>query len=158
MTSSSSPGSRVDGAMAILRARGERVTQARRAVVEVLDATAEHLDADEIAARAEASAPGLHRTTVYRALATLGDLGMVSHTHVGGAAAVYHLTIDDPRLATAPSVHAHAQCTVCSAVFDIPVASFEALTADLMSDLGFQLEPEHAALLGRCSACRTSNA
>ena len=42
--------------------------------------------------------PGVHRASVYRALATLGDLGLVTHTHLGGAAAVYHLTVDLPEI------------------------------------------------------------
>lgn len=131
-----------------------RVTEARRAVIKVLDGTDEHLDADEVAERAEATAPGLHRTTVYRALATLGDLELVSHTHVGGAAAVYHLTVSDTS-AQEPATHAHAQCTSCEAVFDVPVGSFRALSDRLLGDLDFQLQPEHAALLGRCAACRS---
>lgn len=138
----------------ILRERGERVTRARRAVIEVLDSTTEHLDADEIAGRAEGTAPGLHRTTVYRALSTLGDLSIVSHAHVGGAAAVYHLSVPDPGTRNQPVTHAHAQCTSCQVVFDVPVKSFRALAARLLGDLDFELEPQHAALLGRCVSCR----
>ena len=77
----------------MLRDQHERVTRARQAVIEVLDGTEEHLAADEIVARAEASAPGVHRATVYRALATLGELGLIIHTHVGGSATVYHLAL-----------------------------------------------------------------
>ena len=42
------PAPRVQAALDVLRARGERVTRVRQAVIEVLDSTAEHLDADEI--------------------------------------------------------------------------------------------------------------
>ena len=87
---------RVKIALALLREKHERVTRARQAVIEVLDSTDEHLAAEEIVARAEASAPGVHRATVYRALATLGDLGLVTHTHVGGSATVYHLAVPTP--------------------------------------------------------------
>ena len=90
------PPPRVRAALVKLRARNERVTRVRQAVLEVLDGTDEHLAADEIASRAEALAPGLHRASVYRALATLGELGLVTHTHLGGAAAVYHLQVDLP--------------------------------------------------------------
>ena len=80
---------RVRAALEALRDRGERVTRVRQAVIQVLDSTAEHLDADQVAGRAAALAPGVHRASVYRALATLGDLGLVIHTHIGGSAAVY---------------------------------------------------------------------
>ncbi len=49
---------RVQAALNLLRNQHERVTRARQAVIEVLDGTKEHLAADEIVARAEASAPG----------------------------------------------------------------------------------------------------
>src|SRR5688572_7476944 len=55
---------RVRAALSVLRTQHERVTRARQAVIEVLDSTEEHLAADEIVARAEASAPGVHRATV----------------------------------------------------------------------------------------------
>ncbi len=55
------PSPRLDAVVQMLRERAERVTVARRAVLEVLDGTEEHLNADEIAARAAAAAPGLHR-------------------------------------------------------------------------------------------------
>ena len=152
-TTSSAPARpRVAAALAQLRARGERVTRVRHAVIEVLDGTTEHLTADEIASRAEDLAPGLHRASVYRALATLGDRGLVTHTHLGGAATVYHLNFDLPqRPATG---HAHLQCTRCSRVIDIPVNLLEPMADSVERDLGFRLEPRHAALLGVCADCR----
>jgi Fur family ferric uptake transcriptional regulator len=145
---------RVQAALAGLRARGERVTRVREAVVEVLDGTAGHLTADEIASLAEASAPGVHRASVYRALATLGELGLVTHTHLGGAAAVYHLNVDLPDVAVEAAGHAHLQCTSCSRVIDIPVALVQPLADSVEQDLGFALEPRHTALLGVCADCR----
>lgn len=154
MTSSDAVGTgqRARAAVGVLRGRGDRVTQARRAVLEVLDSTDEHLGADEIARRATASASGVHRATVYRALATLGDLGIITHTHVGGSATVYHLSA--PSQTSGPAGdHAHVQCTVCGEVIDVPVAALSALARRLERDLDFRLAPEHAALLGTCSGC-----
>lgn len=145
-----SAGARALTTLERLRSLGERVTRARRAIVEVLDATVEHLTADEIVAAAEISAPGIHRATVYRALATLGDLGLVTHTHIGGAATVYHLT----DLALAGLGHAHVQCTECHRVFDVSIESLRPFVDQLDRDLGFTLEPQHAALLGTCADCR----
>ena len=148
------PATRVQAALDVLRARGERVTRVRQAVIEVLDSTAEHLDADEIVGQAAASAPGVHRASVYRALATLGDLGLVTHTHIGGSAAVYHLTVDVPETAAVTQSHAHLQCSSCHRVIDIPVDVLEPLATRVERDLGFRLEPQHTALLGICADCR----
>jgi Fur family ferric uptake transcriptional regulator len=147
---------RVQVALDLLRAKHERVTKARRAVIEVLDGTEEHLAADEIVGRAEASAPGVHRATVYRALATLGDLGLVTHTHVGGSATVYHLAVPTPSTQAAAS-HAHLQCTNCQAVIDIPADALYSLIARADREVGFLVEPHHAALLGLCADCRRAS-
>ncbi|HET9779836.1 MAG TPA: transcriptional repressor, partial [Propionibacteriaceae bacterium] len=146
---------RVQAALSLLRDRHERVTRARQAVIEVLDGTQEHLAAEEIVARAEASAPGVHRATVYRALSTLGELGLVTHTHVGGSATVYHLSVPEPAADHATSApHAHLQCTNCQAVIDIPVDVLDTLISRVDREVGFQVEPHHAALLGLCADCR----
>ncbi len=147
---------RVQVALDALRDQHERVTRARRAVIEVLDGTEEHLAADEIVARAEASAPGVHRATVYRALATLGELGLIIHTHVGSSATVYHLGV--PAAATQTSHrHAHLQCTSCQAVIDFPIDVLDSLISRVDHEVGFQVEPHHAALLGLCAECRASS-
>jgi Fur family transcriptional regulator, ferric uptake regulator len=152
MTRSAPARPRVMAVLAALRGRGERVTRVRHAVIEVLDGTTEHLTADEIVSRAEDLAPGLHRASVYRALSTLGQLGLVTHTHLGGAATVYHLNLDLPQWSA--SGHAHLQCTRCSRVIDIPVTLLEPLADSVERDLGFRLEPRHTALLGVCADCR----
>jgi len=144
---------RVAAAIQILRDRNERVTAARGALIEVLDGTEEHLTADEIVGRVERTVPGVHRATVYRALATLGDLGLVTHTHIGGSAAVYHLTVA-PEPAAEGVGHAHLQCTACHTVIDIPATALDPLRRQVADDLGFRLEPQHAALLGVCTDCQ----
>jgi Fur family transcriptional regulator, ferric uptake regulator len=140
----------------LLRVQHERVTRARQAVIEVLDSTDDHLTADEIVARAEASAPGVHRATVYRALSTLGELGLVTHTHVGGSATVYHLVAPEQAETAASAPHAHLQCTNCLAVIDIPVDVLDSLISRVDREVGFQVEAHHAALLGLCADCRRS--
>jgi Fur family transcriptional regulator, ferric uptake regulator len=147
---------RVKAALGLLRDQHERVTRARQAVIEVLDGTDEHLAAEEIVARAEASAPGIHRATVYRALSTLGELGLVTHTHVGGSATVYHLALPALTDEAASAPHAHLQCTNCQAVIDIPVDVLDSLISRVDREVGFQVEPHHAALLGLCADCRQS--
>lgn len=145
--------SRAEAAIVMLRRQGERVTAARRAVIDVLDSTTEHLTADEIAVRAAASAPGVHRTTVYRALTTLGDLGLVSHTHVAGSATIYHLMATGQHHAEPD--HAHAQCTTCNRIIDIDEGLLEPLAQTLRQDIDFRVAVHHAALLGTCSSCAT---
>lgn len=133
-----------------LRALGQRVTPARVAVATVLVQTADHLGAAEIADRCATLDPGVHRATVYRALSTLTELGVVSHTHTSGAGAVYHLAGN-----VAPAGHAHLECTSCARIVDVPAALLADLSTAVASAYAFTLEPDHATLLGVCAACRT---
>ena len=145
---------RVSAALATLRASGERITPARRAVLGVLEGAEQHLNAEEIAALVSQRAPGVHRATVYRALSTLSDLGVVRHIHVGGSATVYHLSGLDSHQPAPDDTHAHVQCTSCRAVLDIPMDLLRPLAERLAMDIDFRLEPEHTALLGICGDCR----
>jgi Fur family transcriptional regulator, ferric uptake regulator len=131
-----------------LRALGQRVTPARVAVATVLARTTEHLGAAEIADRCAALDPGIHRATVYRALSTLTELEVVSHTHTSAAGAVYHLPGS-----VAPAGHAHLECTSCARIVDVPAALLTDLSEAVGSTYGFTLEPDHATLLGTCADC-----
>lgn len=146
--------SRVDAAVAELRSRGERVTPARRAVLEILDDPALHLNAEEIVGRAADRAPGVHRATIYRALARLTELELVTHTHLGGSAAIHHLAELPPRPARLRGRHAHLQCTTCGRVIDLPSDALKSLVTQLDRDVDFAFHPEHTALLGTCGSCR----
>ena len=138
----------VDIAEGELRRLGERVTAARRAVIAVLASTDEHLSAAEVVERAQAHGAELHLASVYRAMETLTRLGLVVHTHLPGGSATYHLATQ-----ASPARHAHAQCSRCGAVVDVPEEWLRPLSARLDDQLGFVLAPAHAALLGLCSRC-----
>lgn len=135
-----------------LREKGERVTAARRAVLQVLDDASGHLCAEDIAERVDAAEPGVHRATVYRSLQSLTELGIVAHTHVPGSATIYHLK----HSAASRHRHAHLQCSTCSRFFDIPANWLDPLGNRTRAELGFELDAQHAALLGTCAQCRAA--
>src|SRR3954447_22560926 len=141
---SNANGDREERIFSQLRAEGGRVTAARRALVTaLLDADA-HVTADDLATLVQAAHPDVHRSTIYRTLDALEQLGIVDHVHLGHGRAVYHL---------ADETHNHLVCEVCGAVVEVPEALFEELTADLRARYGFAIRPHHFAVLGRCTAC-----
>ena len=137
---------RVDAAVAALRRRGQRVTPARRAVVQALVALPGHPTAEQVVAEVEAADPTVHRATVYRVLDTLTTVGIVSHLHVSHGATTYHLG--------EPS-HLHAHCGSCGAVLDLPEDLLDPVRTRLLVEHGFALDASHIALSGRCASCRT---
>jgi Fur family ferric uptake transcriptional regulator len=138
---------RADAAVSALRARGERVTHPRRAVIDVLAALPGHPTAEQVVAAVEASDAGVHRATVYRVLEALTALEIVSHVHVGHGGTSYHLA--DPG-------HLHAHCGSCGSVVDLPVDLLAQVRARLLERHGFALDASHIALSGRCRTCRTA--
>jgi Fur family ferric uptake transcriptional regulator len=134
-------------AMDRLRALGQRSTAARRAVVEVLASTSEHIDAEQIGERVAATHPGVHRATVYRTLDTLTALDVVTHVHTGRGATAYHLAAS-----VTGRHHLHAQCRVCERLFDLPDDLLDSVS-ERLAQAGFALEPHHVALSGICAPC-----
>ncbi|GAA2025750.1 transcriptional repressor [Pseudokineococcus marinus] len=138
---------RARGALDLVRGRGGRVTTARRAVVTVLAGTDAHLSADDVAARVEETAPGVHRATVYRTLESLAALGVVEHVHLDRGPVVHHLAAGPGR------THLHARCQRCGRVEDVPADLLDDAGARLAREAGFALDPGHVALSGTCRAC-----
>jgi Fur family ferric uptake transcriptional regulator len=137
---------RLDDALAALRRGGERVTEPRRAVLQALADLPDHPTAEQVVTAVEARSAGVHRATVYRTLETLTALGIVTHVHVGHGGTAYHL---------AERRHLHAQCHTCGAVVDVPDDVLDGVRARLHEVAGFDVDPSHVALSGRCAACRT---
>ena len=136
----------IEQVAAMLRARGERMTGPRRAVLKVLAERDEHLSAEAVLSRVAAHDPGVHRASVYRTLEALSELGVVQHVHVTHGGTAYHLVRDERR-------HLHAQCRSCGAVYDLPADLLDDVEADLAHRHGFHLEAGHVALSGRCRSC-----
>lgn len=79
----------VDVALATVRARGLRVSAARRLVLEALFAAGEPVTADQIAAGLGGRTPRSDLGSVYRNLETLERVGVVRHVRAAQGAGLY---------------------------------------------------------------------
>lgn len=138
-----------DAALGRLRELGERVTKARRALIEVLAGDDDHLSADDIADRLAEREPGTHRATVYRTLDSLVRLGIVAHVHLPHGAATYHL-IDTE------GAHLHLLCRDCGQILDAPPDLLDEVRQEVDTAMGFRIDPDHVALTGCCRDCLTT--
>ncbi len=128
-----------------LRASGARVTAARRAVIQALVDGGPHPTAEDLAAKVVISHPDVHRSSVYRTLDALAEIGVVSHVHLGHGSAVYHLSDDDDL---------HLLCRLCGAVDHIPSTAMAAAARSIEQETGFAIRPGHYALSGLCERCK----
>lgn len=135
----------VEGVFELVRRRGGRLTVPRRALVEALFAVEGHVTAEELVEQVRGSDPSAHLSTIYRNLEELEALGVVSHSHLGHGAATYQLVANS---------HAHFRCVGCGSMTDAADGLFEDVAARVRAATGFEIEPSHFVVEGRCRACR----
>lgn len=143
-TAAGSTSTSVEQVLAQLRARGGRVTTARRQLLEVLFESSAHRTAEDLAAQVQGRTPDVHISTIYRNLDELERLGVVVHVHLGHGPATYHL---------AAVAHNHLVCERCGTAIEAPDELFRSLAADAQASFGFRIDPRHFAVLGRCKDC-----
>lgn len=139
----------VEEVLALVRARGGRVTAPRRLLLAALFGSDEHRSAEDLAAEVQATAPDVHLSTIYRNLEELERLGVVVHSHFGHGPATYHL---------ATGAHAHFVCDSCGATFEAPEHVLAPLAAAAEATIGFIVDPYHFGIPGRCARCRAAAA
>src|ERR1700745_1339046 len=133
-----SPSATVRGWDEQLRARGYRVTPQRQLVLEAV-ARLDHATPEEIFAQVQQTARGVNISTIYRTLELLEQIGMVTHTHLGHGAPIYHLASGDRGrgIEKAPD----------------PIRP---LITALEERHGFETDVGHLTVFGRCADCRTA--
>jgi Fur family ferric uptake transcriptional regulator len=133
--------------VAMLRARGGRVTATRRATIDVLLAGGDHrhLSAEDVATEVRRRLPDVAESTIYRTLSALEELGVVTHVHLDHGPSTFHLSDQS---------HRHLVCRRCHGVTEVPSSEFAALSRHLDERYGFAMSTEHFAILGECRACR----
>ena len=136
----------VETAVHVLRARGLRVSAARRLVIEALFAAERPLTADEIAAGLEGWLPSSDLASVYRNLDTLEEVGLVRHFHVGHGAGLYSL-------ASAGELE-FVTCEQCGALEAVPPGRLDAVRVLIRRELGYRARFSHFPIVGICAACQ----
>lgn len=132
----------------LLRNNELRVTRQRLAVLSVLRHSDQHITAADVYDRARREAPELNASTVYRTLTQLRDLGLVSQTDLGGGERTYNWRSERP--------HHHLVCTSCGKMSELPHDFLADFSSRLRSEFGFETDPDHWAVYGRCRSCLES--
>jgi Fur family ferric uptake transcriptional regulator len=142
------PGRPWDGVRDQLRARGQRWTPQRRALVEVLANTRGHVTGSELVERCRAVDPATVPSTVYRTLGVLEELGLVRHSHGHDGRVEFHVLPE--------AEHGHLHCTRCGRTWELPLADVEGLIHGLRDERGFAVEVSHVSIGGLCAECLAS--
>ncbi len=120
------------------------LTPQRRAVLQVVSESAEHLTAAEIFAAAQKLLPKLSYATVYNSLHYLKEAGLLHEITFGNAASRY-----DRETAR----HDHAICRVCGKLLDFDLTETASLMQLAARRSRFKPESIHLTLIGVCPDC-----
>src|SRR6202022_3233165 len=136
-----------------LRQRGVRLTRQRKILLDLIDGSGEHLDAEQLYQLAKEKDPKLNRVTVYRTLKVLKSGGLVDELdlmHYGGDQHYYETRLKQE--------HAHVICLRCGKVEEFFGDPLQKLRKQIESHFGFQILLSRTEVGGYCAHCQTLRA
>ena len=128
------------------QAAGRRLTSQRRLILEVLEDSDEHLDAESLYVRAKVHNPGISLATVYRTLAVLKEMDLVEEHRLGEEHAHYESVRNGP--------HYHFTCLTCGKVIEFDTPLVAQAKQELSAQKGVHVTGAHLHLSGYCAQCQ----
>ena len=136
-----------------LKERGVRLTRQRQILLELIDKSGQHLDAEKLFQMAQEKDPKLNRVTVYRTLKLLKEGGLVDELdlmHYGGDQHYYETRTKQE--------HAHVICLRCGKVEEFFGDPLQRLRRQIEAHFGFQIVLARTEVGGYCSHCQVLRA
>jgi Fur family transcriptional regulator, ferric uptake regulator len=142
-----------EGIQESLRERGVRLTRQRRLLLDLIDNSGLHLDADTLYQMAKQRDAKLNRVTVYRTLKLLKESGLVDEldlAHFEGEKHYYETRLKQE--------HAHIICLRCGRVEEFFGEQLRAVRGQVQSQFGFEIVFARTEIGGYCSHCQVLRA
>src|SRR5271165_3040406 len=136
-----------------LKERGVRLTRQRQILLELIDQTGEHLDAERLFQMAKEKDPKLNRVTVYRTLKMLKMGGLVDELdlmHYAGDQHYYETRLKQE--------HAHVIRLRCGKIEEFFGDPLQAIRDQIANHFGFQVVLARTEVGGYCSHCQVLRA
>jgi Fur family ferric uptake transcriptional regulator len=136
-----------------LKQRGIRLTRQRQLLLELIDQSGKHLDAESLYQMAHERDPKLNRVTVYRTLKLLKEGGLVDELdllHYDGDQHYYETRTKQE--------HAHIVCLRCGKVEEFFGEVLQRLRRQIEATFGFQIVVARTEIGGYCAHCQVLRA
>jgi Fur family ferric uptake transcriptional regulator len=136
-----------------LKKQGVRLTRQREILLELIDKSGRHLDAESLYQMAKERDPKLNRVTVYRTLKMLKAGGLVDELdlmHFGGDQHYYETRLKQE--------HAHVICLRCGRVEEYFGEPLQKIRRQVESTFGFQILLARTEIGGYCAHCQSIRA
>ena len=128
----------------LLREHNVQVTAQRLAVLRAVSVRP-HCTADDVAEDVRAEIGTISRQSVYDALATLTEKGLVRRIQPSGSAALYEDRVGDN--------HHHLICRTCKKLIDVDCAAGGAPCLTPSADAGYRIDEAEVVYWGICPEC-----
>ena len=132
--------------------RGIRMTQQRRAILQVMETASKHLDASQILRKAQRLDASVDRSTVYRTLRLLKRQGLIDELdlmHINGEGHYYERKLGGRD-------HIHMACLRCGKIMEFVSDDFDRLKQQVEKDCRFRVLVSRLEIGGYCAACRSA--
>lgn len=142
-----------DGIRDSLKQKGIRLTRQRQILLDLIDKSGQHLDAERLYHLAKELDPKLNRVTVYRTLKMLKEGGLVDELdlmHVDGDQHYYETRMKQE--------HAHVICLRCGKVEEFFGEPLQKLRRQVETHLGFHVVTARTEVGGYCPNCQRQRA
>ena len=121
-----------------------KLTAQRQAILDIINASNRHWDADEVARALADSGHSIGIATVYRGLAVLESKGFIDSIQLA----------DKKRYERADKAHHdHMICTECGHIEEFAHQTIEALQIEAAEKKGFKLTGHQLVMFGLCGKC-----
>ncbi len=143
----------LEGIRGSLKQRGVRLTRQRQILLDLIDKSGEHLDAERLYQLAKAVDTRINRVTVYRTLKMLKAAGLVDELdlmHHEGDQHYYETRLKQE--------HAHVICLRCGKVEEFYGDPLHKLRRQVEAHFGFQILIARTEIGGYCSHCQALRA
>ncbi|MBL8241037.1 MAG: transcriptional repressor [Bryobacterales bacterium] len=132
-----------------LKQRGVRMTRQRQILLDLIDKSGKHLDAESLFTLAREKDPKLNRVTVYRTLKMLKFEGLVDELdllHHGGDQHYYETRMKRE--------HAHVVCLQCGKIEEYFGEPLSLIRRQVQETFGFQILLVRTEIGGYCANCQ----
>ncbi len=139
----------VDHTKDSLKQRGVRLTRQRKILLDLIDSSGQHLDAEQLYQLAKEKDAKLNRVTVYRTLKLLKSGGLVDELdlmHHKGDQHYYETRLKQE--------HAHIICLRCGRIEEYFGDPLQRMREQIEAQFGFQILIARTEVGGYCAHCR----
>ena len=129
-----------------LRQHGYKLTPQRRAVIQAIVSSQDHLTPAAIYQKVHQYHPNIGLVTIYRTLDILTELNLTCELHAGGSCRSYTISC--------PEHHHHLICSNCGRVIDFTGYYLSELEQRLSRETGFDIKDHVLEFTGLCQDCQ----